>query len=248
MCQSQAQGGKRCAAHTRPAYQNVIGGPVGETAADTSQADFDAAMARRLNKGYEAVVAYASTPSGMNDVKRDHDLLVDRYAQHPSTTAAQEQARQETLSNLRTAVTAATTIRAAEAETRTAVAPAVRRSAAQARQEQQARQARAEEVIWLVNHGYDADARFEVDGFRERYAGAPAPEAAAPTLMDRISRRKPDPENEERRAHAERVMTLILDGHHDDAKEEARRFGVRYRTGYAPTMSADMAALRAPRR
>lgn len=259
MCQSRAQGGKRCAAHTRPAYRTVIGGLPGETTAHTSQADRDTALARRLNNGYEAVIAYASTPSGMNDVKRDHDLLVDQYAASPSTTAKQERARQETLSNLRTAITAAQHILDAEHATRPATNTGGRahtkQQAEQARQERHARHTQAEEVIWCLNHGYTADAQAQIRSYQHTFGTHPPPEtdfeAAKPSLLQRISGRTPDThpsDDHERHTHANLVMNLINDGRIDEAAEQARTFGHRYGTGYSPTMATDLAALRARRK
>lgn len=63
MCKSRAQGGRRCAAHTRPAYRQVL-------------------AAWRANPGFiptdaqvNAVVAFASTPAGATEIRHAVDFV-----------------------------------------------------------------------------------------------------------------------------------------------------------------------------
>lgn len=63
MCQSQAEGGRRCAAHTRPAYRKAV------------DEVLDACTSHRARSaresGYASVVAHAMTTAGRVEVEAD---------------------------------------------------------------------------------------------------------------------------------------------------------------------------------
>jgi hypothetical protein len=104
MCQTKSQGGKRCAAHTRPAYEAVMADIDRGPATGQTRADYDNDLAYRVDHGTEALVDYAATKTGAEAVQKDIDALEDQYERHPSTTAEQEMVRQGTLSALRVAM------------------------------------------------------------------------------------------------------------------------------------------------
>lgn len=70
MCRSRAEGGARCAAHTRPAYLRVMANATTMPAAD---------LRARLDANIDAVVDYASTPSGQAAVLADVQTLYETY-------------------------------------------------------------------------------------------------------------------------------------------------------------------------
>jgi hypothetical protein len=60
MCESKAEGGLRCAAHTRPAYQTAL-----TEIKEIPQGEYTAPPLQKL---FAAAVEYASTPSGQTEV------------------------------------------------------------------------------------------------------------------------------------------------------------------------------------
>lgn len=73
MCQSQAEGGKRCAAHTRPAYRAAI---------DAIQATPDYAEKVALLDAHKgAIIAYAATQTGAQDFAIEADTIA-AWAEH----------------------------------------------------------------------------------------------------------------------------------------------------------------------
>lgn len=63
MCQSQAEGGRRCAAHTRAAYRKAV-----DEALSTCS---PAGVRRAREKGRTAVVAHAMTPTGRAEIEAE---------------------------------------------------------------------------------------------------------------------------------------------------------------------------------
>lgn len=244
MCQSSAEGGKRCAAHTRPGYQAVTGDLAQVTASDTPSPALDTALSQRVRTGYGVLVAYASTRSGLADVQQDYDRLAAHYANQPAQSMRHEAARQESLAAYRTALTVAQSRLGAETDVRAAAA-AVRPQNPKSRKARQERQTLAEDVIWCVNHGYIADARAGGRRFEKQF-GEPSTDLERPKVALLIGKRA-RAEEEERRAHAEEVVYLISNGWTADAKYEARRFADRFGGGVDPTMAADMMASRTGR-
>lgn len=76
MCQSQAEGGKRCAAHTRGAYEAAVRGGIGLP---------PQVLADRLDSAFDAVVAHARTPAGAEQIATHIAALRTRYENHAAT-------------------------------------------------------------------------------------------------------------------------------------------------------------------
>lgn len=104
MCQTKSQGGKRCAAHTRPAYAAVVADIDRGPATGQTRADYDNDLAYRVDHGTDAIVDYAATKTGAEAVQKDIDALEEQYERYPSTTVEQETVRQGTISALRVAL------------------------------------------------------------------------------------------------------------------------------------------------
>lgn len=67
MCQSQAEGGRRCAAHTRPAYRKAL---------DEVLSAYSLAGVRRAREvGRAAVMAHAMTPTGRAEVEAEGERV-----------------------------------------------------------------------------------------------------------------------------------------------------------------------------
>lgn len=120
MCQLKSIG-KRCAAHTRPAYHNVL-------AAMTRAGDDAAEVATAVERGFDAITDYAMSDSGRPIVATQLEVLEQTYWYNPATNAAQEMARQATLATFTAALAAADArneaIRAGTAAVRAAAHPA----------------------------------------------------------------------------------------------------------------------------
>lgn len=77
MCQSQAEGGRRCAAHTRPAYRQAV-----EKALDPpGYSLFGVRQARE--EGRAAVLAHASTPTGRVEVEAEVERIYHERRKYP---------------------------------------------------------------------------------------------------------------------------------------------------------------------
>lgn len=63
MCQSQAEGGRRCAAHTRPAYAKAM---FKVTFTGNSEK-----RAKAFEAGRQAIIDHASTPQGLREFMED---------------------------------------------------------------------------------------------------------------------------------------------------------------------------------
>jgi hypothetical protein len=70
MCQSQADGGLRCATATRPAFEALIG---------NAAAEHPNALLARLDDDVEPVIAYAATASGETAIREQMDQLEAAY-------------------------------------------------------------------------------------------------------------------------------------------------------------------------
>lgn len=83
MCRNLSEGGQRCATHTRPGYQAVMGTgditvvPAGDLAA-------------RVDEGFDAVVDYAATRSGGRKVREDLQVLTSHFEKGGGGSSAQE--------------------------------------------------------------------------------------------------------------------------------------------------------------
>lgn len=114
MCRNLRDGGQRCATHTRPGYQTVMGSvdptevPVGD-------------LANRVDDGFDAIVDYAATRSGARKVRDDREALAAHFATLDGAPARRvaDQAR----------VLAALDYALRKAEARTAANAATRRAA-----------------------------------------------------------------------------------------------------------------------
>lgn len=254
MCKPVSEGGQRCAAHTRPAYQAATPG--------TSAWD-------------DAAAAYASTPAGSVDlhtelarVSEAHtkallDASAIREFAHSGYTrgwtdeaADEEKANADgylrTARGLENALKRGASLRERSAEVKAAIQlltpnrhPAATTPVVASVHDE--RQRKAEEVIFLINHGYTADAKAELRGFAAQFGEATEAAAEAPETVSRFGKRKQaaEKEQQERQTHAAKVITLIGQGHVDDARHEARRFAERFGTGYDPEMAGSMS--RSPR-
>lgn len=113
MCEPKSKGGRRCAAHTRPHYEQAMGqlGAFGEV----SGASF-------VSAAFENIRDYAMTRSGRPQVETDLNALEVTYFENPSTSIEQETARQMTLATLRSALDQSDLRREAVAEARAVVA------------------------------------------------------------------------------------------------------------------------------
>lgn len=72
MCQSAAEGGTRCANHTRPDYENFM------SQAETKPPSY---LRDRLLMNDEAVIAHAATPKGEEELLDDINRLAHAYHQ-----------------------------------------------------------------------------------------------------------------------------------------------------------------------
>lgn len=112
MCQSQTEGGRRCAAHTRPAYVHALT----EMPLTLPEADLSA----RVDAGLDAVIDHATTPSGATEVAQMVNGLERRYQIMPPRTSEQATLRERTLAALRSAQRQAETRTAADTAFKTA--------------------------------------------------------------------------------------------------------------------------------
>lgn len=81
MCQSHAEGGRRCAAHTRVAYTQAIGDVLGATTPGQ--------VYRAREFAREAVIAHAMTPTGHTEVEADiAKVRANRHAYQDATNTA----------------------------------------------------------------------------------------------------------------------------------------------------------------
>lgn len=87
MCQSAAEGGRRCAAHTRPGFQRAL---------FTFGAEPDASKRALLVEEHaDAIIEHAVTPKGKTEVAEAIARIETVYADNPSRTAAEEAGRAE---------------------------------------------------------------------------------------------------------------------------------------------------------
>lgn len=98
MCQSQADGGKRCATHTRPAYTAAVADIM-----NVPEPDRPATADRVRN----SIITHALTPAGAKELNDLCVGLTHAYTETPAATATQETARQELLATLRLSQTQA---------------------------------------------------------------------------------------------------------------------------------------------
>lgn len=256
MCKPVAEGGQRCAAHTRPAYE----------AATPGTPEWD-----------DAAAAYASTPTGSRELQEDlvradeahlkalSDASAIREwvkAEHHQWTKEDAEAEQvnadghmRTAQGLENALKRGAALRERNTEVKTAIQlltpnrqpdtraamAAVERDSEGSRQVREERQRQAEEVIFLINHGYTADAKHEMRSYKEQF-GNPVFDALPAEPMPRFGKRKQAAvkEQEERRIHAEKVLLLIDLNDEVEARLEAARFAKRFGTSYDPKMAASM--------
>ena len=88
MCYGLKDGGKRCAGHTRPGYEQVMGDML---------AGGESAFSARLDTGIQRVAEYASTRGGAPRVAEDIARLRAAFEATPTTTRAEEVTRQNIL-------------------------------------------------------------------------------------------------------------------------------------------------------
>lgn len=98
MCQSKATGGKRCAAHTRPAYTAAM---------DTIKGAGDAARVSLAAHHRAAIIEHAMTPTGSRELGEAVALFEETFRVFPSTNATQETNRAELFASLGLAQTQA---------------------------------------------------------------------------------------------------------------------------------------------
>lgn len=91
MCQPKSEGGKRCAAHTRPAYEAAMLDIKGGT---------DAERVTRVDGHRQALIDHACTPSGAKELLEARALFEETYSVFPSTNTQQEKDRQSLLATL----------------------------------------------------------------------------------------------------------------------------------------------------
>lgn len=91
MCQSKANGGRRCAAHTRPGFHAAL---------LTIQEADDSERPMLLHAGRHAFLAHALTRQGHAEVAAATSLFEETYRVFPATSAAQEAQRAELLAGL----------------------------------------------------------------------------------------------------------------------------------------------------
>lgn len=91
MCQPKSEGGRRCAAHTRPAYAAAMLDIKGGT---------DAERVARVDTHRQALIDHACTPSGAKELLEARALFEETYAVFPSTSPQQEKDRQSLLATL----------------------------------------------------------------------------------------------------------------------------------------------------
>lgn len=119
MCRNLSEGGQRCATHTRPGYQAVMGTgditrvPVGDLAA-------------RVDEGFDAVVDYAATRTGARKVREDRDVLASHFLTVDGASARRVSDQARLLAGLDYAIRKAEARTAANRATRQAsAAPSV---------------------------------------------------------------------------------------------------------------------------
>lgn len=87
MCQSAAEGGRRCAAHTRPGFQRALA---------TFGCEPDGSKRARLVEEHKAaIIDHALTPKGKVEVDEAIARIEAAYEARPATTAAEETQRAE---------------------------------------------------------------------------------------------------------------------------------------------------------
>lgn len=96
MCQTLAQGGKRCAAETRPAYDALM----------AAMPTHSAQAVVHIESGHEAIRDYSRTKSGRPVVEDALRTLEHRYATTPAVSIEDEMARQRTLVSFQSAIEA----------------------------------------------------------------------------------------------------------------------------------------------
>lgn len=95
MCQSAADGGRRCAAHTRPGFTRALA---------TFGLEPDGSKRARLVEAHKgAVIDHALTPKGKTEVDEAIVRIEAAYAARPATTAVEETKRAEYVSALKLA-------------------------------------------------------------------------------------------------------------------------------------------------
>lgn len=151
MCRNLSEGGQRCATHTRPGYQAVMG------TGDPAEVPVSV-LAARVDDGFDAVVDYAATRSGGRKVREDLQRLTDHYAGPGGGSSAQDVADEAR-------VVAALDYAIRRAEARTAANKATRQAAAAPPAEPVTLRA---SPPFRTRQGYRQESLVEVDGRKVR--------------------------------------------------------------------------------